>query len=123
MYKRQSEYDELAVPLEQVRSNFARYGLLDDRVRFLVGWFRDTLPEAPVQQLAVLRLDGDLYESTMDALKALYPKLSVGGYLIVDDYGTIPACRRAVEDYRTEYGITESIQPVDWTGVFWQRRR
>ena len=114
-------YEGLAVPVEQVRENFRRYGLLDDRVRFLVGWFRDTLPTAPVEELAVLRLDGDMYESTMEALEALYPKLSVGGYLIVDDYGAIPSCRLAVDDYRRDHGIVDELREIDWTGVFWQR--
>jgi O-methyltransferase len=114
---------ELVVPLEEVRAGFARYGLLDDRVRFLAGWFRDTLPTAPIERLAVLRLDGDMYESTMDALRWLYPKLSIGGYLIVDDYGAVPACQQAVEDYRLEHGVDEPIERVDWTGVCWQRRR
>lgn len=114
---------QLSIPLEQVKANFARYGLLDERVRFLPGWFRDTLPSAPIEQLAILRLDGDLYESTMDALRCLYPKLSVGGYVIVDDYGAIPACKLAVEDFRREEGIGEEIVWIDWTGVFWQRAR
>lgn len=118
-----SVWDQLAIPVEQVKANFERYGLLDDRVRFLVGWFRDTLPTAPIERLAVMRLDGDLYESTMDALSALYPKLSVGGYAIIDDYGVIPACKQAVEDYRAEHGITEPIHDIDQTGVYWQRER
>lgn len=112
---------ELAVSLEQVQDNFDRYGLLDGQVRFLKGLFRDTLPTAPVEELAVVRLDGDWYESTMDGLTNLYPKLSVGGYLIVDDYGAVPACRQAVYDYRESQGITEEIRSVDWTGVYWQR--
>jgi hypothetical protein len=112
---------EQAVSLEQVQSHFERYDLLDERVQFLKGWFRDTLPRAPIDRLAVARLDGDLYESTMDALTNLYPKLSVGGYLIVDDYGAILACREAVHDYRTTHGITDEILPIDWTGVYWQR--
>jgi hypothetical protein len=115
--------DQLAVSLEQVKSNFERYGLLDERVHFLKGWFRDTLPEAPIEKLAVVRLDGDMYESTMDALVNLYPKLSVGGYLIVDDYGVLLPCRQAVHDYREAHGISEGIQPIDWTGVFWRRAR
>ena len=113
---------DLAVSLEAVRANFERYGLLDDQVRFLKGWFRDTLPTAPIERLAVLRLDGDMYESTSDALVSLYPRLSPGGYLIVDDYGAVGACRQAVEDYRAAHGITEEIHPIDWTGVYWQRR-
>jgi hypothetical protein len=116
-------FEELAVSVEQVQANFARYGLLDDQVRFLVGWFRDTLPSAPIERIAVLRLDGDLYESTMDALNALYPKLSVGGYLIVDDYLSWPPCKQAVDDYRAKHGITEPIREIDWTGVYWQRER
>lgn len=112
--------DVLAVSLEQVQVNFARYGLLDQQVRFLKGWFRDTLPSAPVERLALLRLDGDMYSSTFDALEHLYPKLSPGGFVIVDDYGAVPACRNAVEDYRARHGITDAIRDIDGTGVFWQ---
>ena len=111
----------LRISLEEVRANFQRYGLLDDQVRFLEGWFKDTLPAAPIEKLAVARLDGDLYESTLTSLQCLYPKLSPGGFLIVDDYGAIPACRQAVADFRREHGITEEIQPIDWTGAFWKR--
>jgi O-methyltransferase len=112
----------LKVGADAVRANFERYGLLDDRVRFLEGWFCDTLPDAPIEQLAVLRLDGDLYQSTMDALVALEPKVSPGGFVLVDDYGGWPPCRAAVDDYRAERGITEPIQQVDWTGVWWRKR-
>lgn len=112
---------ELAVPLEEVQANFARYGLLDERVRFLAGWFADTLPTAPIERLAVLRLDGDMYGSTMEALEALYPKLSVGGYVIVDDYGAIPQCKEAVTDFRARHDIIDPMETVDWTGVYWQR--
>ena len=113
----------LAASLQDVKANFAKYGLLDDRVRFLPGWFRDTLPKAPIDKLAVLRLDGDLYESTMDALEALYPKLSVGGHCIVDDYSIVPGCKRAVDEYRAREGITEEILVVDWGCVYWKRER
>ncbi len=115
------QYQDLAVSLEQVIANFAKYDLLDDQVKFLKGWFRNTLPTAPIEKLAVLRLDGDMYESTMEALVALYPKLVPGGYLIVDDYGAIPGCRQAVQDYRQSEAITEEILGVDWTGVFWRK--
>ncbi len=114
---------QLAVGVEEVKANLARYDLLDDRVGFLVGWFKDTLPEAPIDRLAVVRIDGDLYESTMDAISALYPKLSVGGYVIVDDYNDIRACRQAVSDYRVANGITDKIEMADWTGVYWQKLR
>ena len=116
-------WSRLSVSLDEVKQNFARYGLLDQRVRFLAGWFRDTLPSAPIQQLAVLRLDGDMYESTLDALRHLHPKLSIGGFVIVDDYGAVPGCRAAVEDYRLEHDITEPIISIDWSGVYWQRKK
>jgi O-methyltransferase len=112
----------LAVSLEQVKANFAKYGLLDGQVQFLKGWFKDTLPKAPIQQLALIRLDGDMYESTMDGLTNLYPKLAVGGYMIVDDY-VLKNCRQAVYDYRSNNGITEEIIDIDGTGAYWQRVR
>jgi O-methyltransferase len=114
---------ELAVPLEEVRANFEEYGLLDQQVQFLKGWFRETLPVAPIERLAVLRLDGDMYESTMDALVYLYPRLSVGGYVIIDDYGAVAACRQAVDNFRRQLGITEELREIDWTGAYWQRSR
>jgi O-methyltransferase len=113
----------LGVSQTEVEANFRRYGLLDDQVRFLPGWFQDTLPTAPVDRLAVLRLDGDMYESTKVALDALYPKVSPGGYVIVDDYKNLPGCKAAVDDYRAENGIDEPMQDIDWTAIFWQRRR
>jgi O-methyltransferase len=112
----------LAVPLEQVRANFERYELLDDRVRFIPGWFKDTLPTAPIEQLALIRLDGDMYESTQVAIRALYPKLSAGGCCIVDDYYSISGAREAVNEYREENGIVEPLQQIDWSGAFWRKR-
>jgi hypothetical protein len=106
---------------EEVRANFERYGLLDDQVRFLRGWFRDTLPTAPFSRLALMRLDGDLYDSTYDALHSLYPKLSPGGYVIVDDYGTFSECRRAVHDYLASAGEVVELEHVDEHAVYWRK--
>lgn len=116
-----SDVGVLKVGADAVRANFERYGLLDDRVRFLEGWFADTLPTAPIDRLAVLRLDGDLYGSTMDALVALEPKVSPGGFVIVDDYGGWASCRAAVDEYRAAHGIDAEIHTVDWTGVWWRK--
>jgi hypothetical protein len=112
----------LAISREQVQRNFERYGLFDEQVQFLEGWFSDTLPKAPLERLAVIRLDGDMYESTMDALTNLYPKLASGGFLIVDDYGAVPACNEAVHEFRLQHDIQEEIIPIDWAGVFWRHR-
>jgi len=110
----------LAVSCNQVKANFAKYGLLDDQVKFLKGWFKDTLPSAPIKALALIRLDGDMYESTMDGLENLYPKLSQGGYIIIDDY-VLPPCRKAVHDYRNRNGLTDDIVDIDGTGAFWKK--
>ncbi|HEY5600975.1 MAG TPA: TylF/MycF family methyltransferase [Patescibacteria group bacterium] len=111
----------LKVSLEEVKTNFKRYGLLDQQVNFLKGWFRETLPKAPLKKLALIRLDGDMYESTAQALEYLYPKLAIGGYLIVDDYGAIDVCRQAVQDYRRKHRITDKIIKIDWSGAYWRR--
>lgn len=113
--------EQLRVTEDQVRQNFRRFDLLDDNVKFLKGWFKDTLPAAPIEKLAIVRLDGDMYESTMDGLKHLYPKLSPCGFLIVDDYGVIPACKKAVHDYRKQNGIDEEIIDIDGSGHYWQK--
>lgn len=115
--------EQLRISLEQVKKNFERFHLLDDKVIFLKGWFKDTLPSAPIDKLAIVRLDGDMYESTMDGLVNLYHKLSPGGFLIVDDYGVIPACKKAVHDFRALNGITEEIINIDDSGYFWQKNK
>jgi len=107
------EYGELAVSLEQVKRNFDTFGMLDDQVKFLQGWFKDTLPTAPVQQLAILRIDGDLYQSTTEALESLYGKLSPGGYVFIDDYGAMHECEAAVEDFRSHNSITDEMHRLD----------
>lgn len=113
----------LAVGAQVVRHNFERFGLLDERVRFLVGWFKDTLPTAPISSLSLMRLDGDMYESTIQALEALYPKLSPGGFCIVDDYGSHSSqAGQAVRDYRSANGIDEEVVDIDGSGAYWRRR-
>src|ERR1044072_2882529 len=84
------------------------------------GWFSDTLPDAPIERLAVLRLDGDMYSSTWDALTALYAKVSPGGFVIVDDYHAVPGCKQAVDDFRPRHAIDAPLETIDWAGVFWR---
>lgn len=119
------QYNHFAAGLEQVQGNFGAFGLLDENVQFLKGWFKDTLPMAPIERLAIMRLDGDYYESTWDGLSNLYDKLSVGGYAIIDDYGedTWTYCRKAVDDFRAQREITEPMIRVDSKCYYWQRER
>lgn len=116
---RHHTFAPLAVSRAEVEANFRRFRLLDERVVFLEGWFKDTLPEAPIERLALLRLDGDMYESTIDALNALYAKVSVGGFVIVDDYILRP-CAQAVDDFRARHQITAPLVDVDGAAVWWQ---
>jgi hypothetical protein len=114
-------YADLRVSLEDVQSNFERYGLLDEQVHFLKGWFKDSLPSAPIARVSILRLDGDMYASTIDALNALYHKVSQGGFIIIDDYEAVPACKKAITDFRDKHGVTAPIIPIDKIGAYWQK--
>lgn len=111
----------MAASVQAVRDNFETYDMLDDGVRFLPGLFADTLPNAPVERLAILRIDGDLYSSTRDTLDALYDRVSDGGYVIVDDYGCLEPCRIAVDEFLAERGLDVEPDQVDWTRVCWRK--
>lgn len=113
----------LNVSVEKVKSNFEKYGLLDNRVIFIKGWFKDSLPKADIEKLSLIRLDADLYSSTMDAIVALYPKLSKGGYIIIDDYFIIPFCKAAVDDYRKKNNISDPIIQIDWNAAYWKKSK
>ena len=101
----------------------------DGLVTPVKGWFRDTLPRARASRISFLRLDGDLYKSTMEGLTHLYPKLSAGGYVYIDDYGSFEGCKRAVNRYRAEHNVTERIWPIfeDLRGrveaIWWRKLR
>jgi hypothetical protein len=115
-------YPFLTISKDAVAELFERYGLLDEQVKFLAGWFKDTLAGAPIDALSVLRLDGDLYESTMDALNPLYAKVSAGGFIIVDDYYSCPPCKKAIDDFRVTHGIVEEMVQIDDQSLFWRKR-
>lgn len=116
------EEPDLAVSVHAVRENFARMGLLDDQVAFVPGYFRDTMPGlATGGPIAVLRLDGDMYESTIDPLRYLYDLVPPGGFLIVDDYGIAPACRQAVADFFGARGGGPALHDIDGIGA-WLRK-
>lgn len=109
----------LAVSRDTVEENFRRYGLLDRRVVFLEGWFKDTLPAAPIERLSVLRLDGDMYESTIQILESCYHKVSRGGAVIVDDFHVVQGCARATNDFRARHGIDSPMLQIDNIGAWW----
>jgi O-methyltransferase len=114
-------YEFLAAPLDDVKANFARFGY-DRDVEFVPGFFEETLPHLTDRTFSVVRLDGDSYSATRVGLHSLYPALSPGGYMIIDDYGVVEGCRRAVDDFRSQYGIGEPLERVDWVCVRWRRQ-
>jgi Macrocin-O-methyltransferase (TylF) len=118
-------FGHLKVSSREVIENFRKYGLLPfNGLHVLEGWFKDTLRAALADYsrgLALLRLDGDMYESTIQALEAAYDRVTPGGYVILDDYHNIPNCRKAILDFRAKRRITTPIQSVDWCAVYWQK--
>ena len=111
-------YDFLSVSQKTVEDNFIKYDLLDEQVRFVKGYFEDTLWDIPAEKFCLLRLDGDMYSSTIISLEALYPKLSQGGYVVIDDFGLAP-CAEAVNDFRKANNINSKIIDVDGSGAYW----
>jgi len=90
-----------------------------ERTHFYKGWFQDTIPGAKkeIGKISILRLDGDLYESTLFCLRELYPQVTVGGFIIIDDYGLI-GCRKACEQYFSEIGIKPFLSYIDAVGRY-----
>eukprot|EP01105_Mastigella_eilhardi_P002278 TRINITY_DN1278_c0_g1_i2.p1 TRINITY_DN1278_c0_g1~~TRINITY_DN1278_c0_g1_i2.p1 ORF type:complete len:327 (-),score=81.79 TRINITY_DN1278_c0_g1_i2:62-1042(-) len=120
-----SQMEYLRVSLETVKQNVASYGMNPEasNMQFCKGYFVDSLPVCQVNQLAVLRMDGDMYESTMDQLFNLYQKVSVGGVVIVDDYG-LPECKRAINEFKTWHNMDEPLVAVDsWSGRYWIKQK
>lgn len=113
-------HEYLAVPRGDVEAGFRRLGLAHD-LRFVEGFFSETMPELAGGSWSLIRLDGDMYESTWVTLDALYPGLSQGGYVVFDDYGDVAEGRRAMDEYRAAHGIDTPLERVDHTCVRWRR--
>jgi len=115
---------DMSVDRRTVQHNFGLYGA-SDLVDLWHGYFSSSLPkwrkEHPDRKIAVLHIDGDMYDSTMDCLENLYWRVPIGGYVIIDDYGAHKQCRDAVEDFRVCMGIVDEPVKVDWTAVYWRK--
>lgn len=103
-------------PLEEVQQNMASTGYDAHLVKYIVGRVEDTIPEHAPEQIAVLRLDTDWYGSTVHELRHLYPRLAIGGLLIIDDYGHWQGARKAVDEFLTETGTPLFLHRIDYTG-------
>ena len=111
----------LKVSLEEVKENFKLYHCLDENVIFVKGWFEDTLKDNNIiKNLSILRMDGDMYKSTIDVFMSCYDKVIDQGFIIVDDY-CLKGCVEATTDFRKIKNIKEDIVRIDDCGVFWQK--
>eukprot|EP00577_Skeletonema_sp_RCC1716_P021169 CAMPEP_0113395114 /NCGR_PEP_ID=MMETSP0013_2-20120614/12967_1 /TAXON_ID=2843 ORGANISM="Skeletonema costatum, Strain 1716" /NCGR_SAMPLE_ID=MMETSP0013_2 /ASSEMBLY_ACC=CAM_ASM_000158 /LENGTH=366 /DNA_ID=CAMNT_0000279195 /DNA_START=2597 /DNA_END=3697 /DNA_ORIENTATION=+ /assembly_acc=CAM_ASM_000158 len=112
----------LEVASDIVANNFIKYGLLDSNVIFAKGFFNETMPPLAekIKSLSIMRLDGDMYESTVDVLYHLYDKLSIGGYVIMDDWFGFPS-KTACEDFFAVHGIEPEIIPIDDISAYWKK--
>eukprot|EP00198_Chlamydomonas_reinhardtii_P007428 XP_001696765.1 predicted protein [Chlamydomonas reinhardtii] len=116
-----------AAGVDIVKANFAKHGVDDPKlVQLIPGWFNESLPTAPVDHIAFLRLDGDLYISTWEALIYLYPKVAPGGLIYVDDYGSFNGCKVAVDKYRSMHRIAAPLhwirEPGNYVEAVWWRK-
>jgi hypothetical protein len=102
--------------LEDVRRNLLSTGYSKERITFVKGKVEDTVPSAAPDSIALLRLDTDWHESTLHELVHLFPRLSSGGVLIIDDYGHWQGARRAVDEYFADNNIPILLARVDYSG-------
>jgi O-methyltransferase len=114
-----AEFDFLAVSADQIKENLARFGC-EKGTRLVPGLFEQTLPALSRRNWSLIRLDADTYAATLCALRSLYPGLTAGGYVVIDDYA-MADCARAVESFRAEHGIEAPLEQVDWTSARWRR--
>lgn len=117
---RHHTFEYLKIGVEQVKQGFEKYKVLDDNIKFVKGWFKDTIPTLAIDKISILRLDGDMYSSTWEVLECLYDKVSMNGYVIVDDYA-LGGCRKAIEDFRKLHNINDTIINIDGMGVYWKK--
>lgn len=113
-------FDFLAVPAQEVRENFARFGC-QAGIELVEGFFDDTLPGLRGREWSLVRLDADTYDSTMLALDCLYGGLAPGGFLVLDDYGALEECRVAVDRFREQGGIGAPLEWVDEICAVWRK--
>jgi O-methyltransferase len=102
--------------LEDVETNISKTSYSPEQLVFIKGDVESTLKERAPNDIALLRLDTDWYESTKAELEVLYPKLVPGGVCILDDYGHWQGARKAVDDYFRQLGARPLLMPIDFSG-------
>lgn len=115
-------FDPLRISVDQVKGVFSRYGLLTENAKFRKGFFKDSMKSVEdIEKICMLRLDGDMYCSTIEVLEALYDKVSIGGIVVVDDWA-LPTCRAAVYDFLGSRGLSPEFRVIDESSIFWTKQ-
>jgi O-methyltransferase len=114
--QRDNHNDWCYSPEERVRSNMALTGFDPRRVVFVKGPVEETLPRHAPESVSLLRLDTDWFDSTFHELVHLYDRVSIGGVLILDDYGHHAGARAAVDTFLSERGVPLLLSRIDYTG-------
>ncbi|MGZ4716432.1 MAG: CmcI family methyltransferase [Acidimicrobiales bacterium] len=115
-----ADFSDLLADLNIVRDAFHRFDLLDDRVRFLQGDYAETLPDAPVEKIALLRLGAGLGAEVADILDLLYARVAVGGIVLIEEAHE-PATAQAIADFRTALGVDEQLEQIGTFGTSWRK--
>ncbi len=113
-------FPDLGADLNTVRDGFDRFGLLDDRVRFLLGRLGETLADAPIEKIALLRVGQAPGHDLEDALESLYDKVTLGGFVVLDDYASDEA-KLVIDEFRGRRRIADPLERVDWVGAAWRK--
>ena len=105
---------------QEVRNSFRHYGLLDDRIIFVEGYFSDTLATCHVDKISVLCVNVSAYDATYTALESLYERVSPNGFVIIQKCGSSASCSSAVEKFRSTHSITEPLSRIDDAAFYWR---
>jgi O-methyltransferase len=111
-------------PVDDVKTLFfKKLRLQEDTVKIVKGWFQNTLPKYKneIGSIAILRIDADWYESTKVCLEHLYDNVVSGGYVIIDDYGYYPGCKKAVDEFIAARNLDVNVIPVDYSRVHFRK--
>lgn len=107
--------------LSKVEEVFEKLSIPETRTRIVKGWFHDTFPSVDIQDIALLHIDADWYESVKLCFERFYDSVRPGGFIVIDDYGHWEGARRATNEFLETRGINARLTKVDYTGRYFQK--
>lgn len=107
--------------VDDIQKLLDQVGLPRDRVMFRKGLYKNTVHACPPGKIAILHLDCDWYDSVTDCLRAFYPRVSEGGFVVLDDFGYFEGCREAFYDYCRDFNLRPLLERCGYTQAWWQK--